>query len=788
MAAAVRQPRPKRTTGRRYAPAVFLLLLAAGCTSTTPRPPTEAPQKKEEAPFFGWFSRTDPRAVRLDVRALPCSDAVRGHCVLIATVVDEQGKPLTGKRVEWTLEGVGHILAADDRSGLLAKRGKVEKQYAVTDTGRSAQRVARNTGRPEDDIVLDTGETWCMITSAVEGETHLTVFAPDVGNPETNRAIVTHRWVDSAYKVPPPQAGRPGDRVPLATRVYRQSDNQPLPGYWVRYRHLDGPPVLLLPTGSTEALVISDATGMASAAAYQPSPQGGRTRLAVEILRPDPRSATAPPVVVGRGETAIDWQAPQIALTHTGPITVPVGKDATFTIAVRNNAPSATPAYTVRAALPDGAELVRSDPQAIRQGNMLIWTLGELPGGATRELHVVVRSGRIGALTSRATVLTAEGLRAEQSVTSEVVPPAAPKLEATLTAPPAALLTQGVNGVAPLPVTCQAVLKNTGTGPATNVNLLAVFRRDLLEHESKKDTVVIPVGTLRPGETRTVPLVLTPRQAGYTPIKVTVRADDGLTATAEVPNLKVVEAGLVVKLTGPESRYVGRPVEWNLEVKNTGQLPLQQVVVRDLLPPELQFVDAPEGKPNGADVVWDVGVLRPAEARTLKLTTKGARPATKVLNTAYASAQALTETLKPGESTGLPLGVLQAKAEASVAIRGIAALNLKLTDKVDPVHVGERTGYTIQVTNHGSLDAEHVQVVCKVPPEMRVVAVWGPGAYRLAGDRLELQPVDRVPPGTALSYAVDVEAIKPGDARFRAELTSATLKQPVVKEESTIAR
>ncbi len=419
---------------------------------------------------------------------------------------------------------------------------------------------------------------------------------------------------------------------------------------------------------------------------------------------------------------------------------------------------------------------------------MLIWTLGELAGGATRELHVVVRSRRLGALTSRATVLTAEGLRAEQSVTAEVVPPSAPKLEATLTGPPAVLLTQGVNGVAPLPVTYQAVIKNAGTGPATNVSLSAVFRRDLLEHESKEDKVVIPVGTIRPGETRTVPLVLTPRRPGDTPIQVKVKAESEPPVESEARNIKVIEAGVVLKLTGPESRYVGRPVEWSLEVKNTGQVPLQQVAVRDLLPPELLFVEAPEGKPNGGEVVWDVGTLRPAETRTLKLTTKGTRPAAKVLNTAFVSAQALTEALKPGESTGLPLGVLQAKGEAALAIRGIAALNLKLTDKVDPVHVGERTGYTIQVTNHGSLDAERVQIVCKVPPEMRVVAVFGPGAYRLAGDRLEFQPVDRVPPGTVLSYGVDVEAIKPGDARFRAELSSATLKQPVVKEESTIAR
>ena len=771
----------------------LLAWLASGCKSATPSlppPGTDPPaQTQTQSPFLGLLSNTDPHAVRLDVRALPCGNAVRGQCVLIATVIDEQGKPLRGKRVEWTLEGAGQILAADDRGGLLTSRGKKESRYAVTDTGRSTQRVARNTGKAEDDLILDTGETWCMITSAVEGESHLTIFAPDVANADMNRAVVTQRWFDTAYTLPPNVAARPGDRVPLATRVYRQADNQPLTGYWVRYRYIDGPMALLLPTGAHEALVVTDAAGLASSTAYLSAPQGGRTRLSVEILRPDARSATAPPVVVGRGETAIDWQAPAVALTHTGPITVQVNQDATFAIAVRNNAAAATPAYTVRAALPEGALYVRSDPPALREGNTLIWTLGELAGGATRQLSLVVRSPRIGSLKSRAGVVTAEGLHDEQTVTADVVGIPAPKLEATLSAPASAIVSQGVNGAGRTPVACQVTVRNSGTGPASNVVLTARFRADLLDHDSQKNPVDIPVGTLKAGESRTVALTLTPRGiGGETPISVTARGDADLTATAETRNLNVVETGLVLRLTGPASRLVGRPAEWLLEVKNTGQVPLQQVIVRDLLPPELTFVEAPEGKLNGNEVAWDVGVLRPNDVRALKLVTKGTRPVAKVVNNAFVSAQAVTEALKPGDAAGLPLGVLQSKAEASIAIKGVAAFGLKVTDKVDPVHVGDKAGYTIQVTNQGSLDGERVQVVCKVPPEMRVVAVFGPGGYRVVGDRLEFQPVERLPPGTTLNYAIDVEPTKTGDARLRVELTSATLKQAVVKEESTMVR
>ena len=43
-------------------------------------------------------------------------------------------------------------------------------------------------------------------------------------------------------------------------------------------------------------------------------------------------------------------------------------------------------------------------------------------------------------------------------------------------------------------------------------------------------------------------------------------------------------------------------------------------------------------------------------------------------------------------------------------------------------------------------------------------------------------------PGQTLTYMVEVGALKPGEARFRAELTTGTMREPLVKEESTNVR
>ena len=363
----------------RRTPYLLLILCAVGCTGSFHKPgqfsdnaatQPAAPAKPASSSNFG---SSEDRTSKLDVRFLPCSNAAGSECVLIATVVDEKGKLVTGKQIKWRLEGNGHVIDVDDRG--FWNRGKLlDSRSAVSYTGRSTDIIPRKPGRVQGGYSLQTGETWCIISSAAEGETTLTVEAPELTDPKLNTVTVKQPWFDAALTLPPAQAGRPGDPVQLSTKVYRRADNQPLANYWVRYKYLDGPTIILKQSGSTEALVTSDAAGQAAASVSEVSKEPGRTRLSVTVERPDAAGKSS--VVVSRGETVIDWQAPAFYLTQTGPTNVPVGQDATFTITVRNGSTASTPFYTVRATVPDNAEFKSADPPPLREGNLVIWTLG----------------------------------------------------------------------------------------------------------------------------------------------------------------------------------------------------------------------------------------------------------------------------------------------------------------------------------------------------------------------------------------------------------------------------
>src|SRR5919201_827394 len=130
----------------------------------------------------GYFANFDPHACKLQVLPGDATNPVRTQHVLVATVLDENGQPRGGRRVEWMLEGVGNIIEVDE-SGYTSDRGyKVNNQYAVSTTCDLEHRISRNNGNPNDDFVIHPGQTWCVISSAVEGDSHVTVYAPEVAN------------------------------------------------------------------------------------------------------------------------------------------------------------------------------------------------------------------------------------------------------------------------------------------------------------------------------------------------------------------------------------------------------------------------------------------------------------------------------------------------------------------------------------------------------------------------------------------------------------------------------
>jgi uncharacterized repeat protein (TIGR01451 family) len=380
-------------------------------------------------------------------------------------------------------------------------------------------------------------------------------------------------------------------------------------------------------------------------------------------------------------------------------------------------------------------------------------------------------------------------LRDEKPVAVQVLPPAAPQLKLTQTGPAQAVLASagGGPGTPNLPVTFLLTLANPGTGPATNVRLQAEFDAGLA-HDSGANPLELLIGTLAAGESRNLTLTLRPQKTGTSVVRVRAAADGNLADSAE-SKLAIRQAKLAVSVKNSGTRFVGKPVVLDVEVTNTGEVPLGDVAVRNLLPPELGFTSAVPAvsTPAGArEVTWSVGTLPPGKRVQLQLTAAAVQPAQRAVHTVQAYGYAALGGEAP--TINLPVAI-QAQAETSLTLQGLpASLRLNVADTEDPIEVGGRTTYQMDVSNPGAAPAEQVAIVGVLPPQVRLLSVRGPAQYRVDGNRVTFAPLPSLGGGQVITYALEVEAIQAGEARFRVELTGGPFREPLVKEESTNIR
>ncbi|MCS7046228.1 MAG: hypothetical protein NZO58_07720, partial [Gemmataceae bacterium] len=752
-----------------------LLLCAAGCTAHNPAyfpynffhfgeiVPTHAKPNS-----IAYFANFDPKAVRLEVRPLGSNDnntvnQVRTQHVLLATIYDKDNKPLRNRRVEWIIDGVGNLLEVDESGGFFSGRGyKLSNKHGVSYTATGEHRINRGTpDRTEDDFMVRPGQCWCTITSAIEGDTHITVYAPGIYDWEKNKVYATIRWVDCVWEFPQPAQARAGGEHVFTTKLWKATDKQPLAGYRVRYRILDGPAAVFLPSQTTDYTSVSDLAGNAQVTIKQAVQAQGLNRIGIEIIRPpDPNAPAGSGIVIARGETAIEWLAPDVALTHTGPASALVGQEVTYSTTIQNNGKIETQGVTLTCPIPDGYVYVRSQPPAFNDGRQLIWTFGPTASGQAQTVQATYRTTRPGPVTSSALMTTVEGQRDQKDFVTQVN---AALLRLTIDGPPTAVVGQ--------PITVTMTVVNPGTGTLDNVVLTASFDQNL-RHESGVNTLNSQLGAIGPQQSKQATLVLVPRAVGRWSVRV-IASSASISETAEYSVL-VQQPQMNLRIDGPGKKYLGKNADWTIEVENPADVPLANVLVRDRLPPELQFVAAgQQGQFANGEVVWNLGALQPREKRRLQLTTKCA-------NLTKRAVMAVTASADPG---------ITRDEQREIEIFGLPTLELKMVDVGDPAEVGKRILYRITVTNTGTLPANDVDVRVTIPAETKLVGEpRGPvdGRANVAGGVIVFPTARNVPPQQRLEYVVEVEAVRAGDARCLVEVASSVLPGgPVSEQEST---
>jgi uncharacterized repeat protein (TIGR01451 family) len=458
-------------------------------------------------------------------------------------------------------------------------------------------------------------------------------------------------------------------------------------------------------------------------------------------------------------------QTPQLAVEKRGPREIQVGKPARYEILVRNVGNATAQDVTLRDSVPYGTTLITTTPPASPAGSGpsvgpaaaaaagLVWPLGVLaPGGEARVSMEVMPQieGEIGSVAS-------VSFRTEASVRSRATKPDL-KLEASETK------AVRIGGEVKLSLK----VSNPGTGIATGVVLDGMLP-DGVSHSAGRE-VEFDVGQLRPGESRTIDLVLGSAGPGVHMARFAARADGRLEVEQPV-RIEVTAPTLELSAEMPSRRYLQRPATCVLSMINAGTAPARAVELVAQLPPGMKFVRANHAgwyEERSHRVLWNLEELPAGEKGTVEM----------VLMPVDLGPQKIVAAARSSDGPS-------DQAAHTVEVEGLAALFFEVTDSEDPIEVGGMTEYIVRIGNQGTKAASGVRLTATLLGDLEPVDAKGPAAHRVENLAVIFEPLAKLAPSEEAVFRVRVRGRREGDQRMQVQLVSDDHPSPITKEEIT---
>jgi hypothetical protein len=311
-------------------------------------------------------------------------------------------------------------------------------------------------------------------------------------------------------------------------------------------------------------------------------------------------------------------------------------------------------------------------------------------------------------------------------------------------------------------------VSNPGTGIATGVILEGTLP-DGVSHSAGRE-LEFDVGQLRPGESRTIDLVLGSTGPGVHSARFAARADGQIEVTQPV-RIEITAPTLELSTQMPSRRYLQRPATCVLSMVNAGTAPARSVELAAQLPPGMKFVRANHAgwyEERSHRVLWNLEELPPGEVGTVEMVLMPVDLGPQKIVAAARSSDG------PSDQT-----------MHTVEVEGLAALFFEVTDSEDPIEVGGVTEYIVRIGNQGTKAAGGVRLTATLLGDLEPVEAKGPAAYRVENLAVIFEPLAKLAPSEEAVFRVRVRGRREGDQRMQVQLVSDDHPAPITKEEIT---
>ena len=329
-------------------------------------------------------------------------------------------------------------------------------------------------------------------------------------------------------------------------------------------------------------------------------------------------------------ETSFDVLSAGLAFTKivtTGNGGTLPGEELSYTLTYRNTGTSALTGVILSDNLPDEVALISGcqDSCTTSDNDTLVWNVGNVAVGGEESFTVLVQIDPD---------ITASVLTNTAQIDSDQTEPETASVEATILYPNLTLtktsdLKDGILPEQEVTYTLDWAVDKR----AFNVRLVDTLPANLRyvpdscsdDCTEENGTLTWTLGDLAGAQNQAVTfkakLIQNPSAVSVINA-ATLSANNALSVTAE-DTLPVRSAELVLNKQAPGTVESGRNLSFNLRTSNTGDVPLTDVIVTDILDPDLEFIDCTnQCQVEGQTLRWNLETLDPETTVSLQITTR----------------------------------------------------------------------------------------------------------------------------------------------------------------------
>ncbi len=409
-----------------------------------------------------------------------------------------------------------------------------------------------------------------------------------------------------------------------------------------------------------------------------------------------------------------------------------------------------------RVFLPEGAEYLESVPagELSLDGKTLSWEFSRMKRGETQEMRVFLRAQEEGTLTCCATVKATPICCVGTFVG-----------KASLTLKKEGPKTATLGEKVPYLVT----IKNTGNTTAKNIKLVDRIPAGLTYPSNpEKREVSWNLEDLPPGVTQEVQILLVAEQRGKFCNEAEVFSSNAESAKGQAcTEVQLQDAQLTVEC--PPESYLGKKARYNIQLRNSGDAILHDVVVGAIYPKELKILSAENSSKQYSNrIIWRFSQLAPGEEVDLEI----------IAISKFAGKHCMEVIATCNEE-------VNRRTSCCTEWKGFPALLIEVIDTEDPLLLDETTNYVIKITNQGTALDRDIQIKVEFSEHIIPIILNGPTPGAIEDKNVEFEPYPSLNPKEVIEYRITAKAVSAGDARMRVYLYSELLQTPVPEEEST---